>query len=64
MKGLETALGDCARDLGVTLPPGAMEKFRVYYDLLEERNRVMDLTAVSGEGETALRHFGDSLTPL
>jgi 16S rRNA (guanine527-N7)-methyltransferase len=41
-----------------------MEKFRAYYDFLEERNRVMDLTAVSGEEETALRHFGDSLTPL
>ena len=41
-----------------------MEKFRAYYDLLEERNRVMDLTAVSGEEETALRHFADSLTPL
>ena len=64
MRGLETALADCARSLGVSLPSGAMEKFRAYYDLLEERNRVMDLTAVAGEEETALRHFGDSLTPL
>ncbi len=64
MRGLETALSDCARELGVSLPEGAMEKFRAYYDFLEERNRVMDLTAVSGEEETALRHFGDSLTPL
>ncbi len=64
MRGLEQTLADCARSLGVTLPEGAMERFRAYYDLLEERNRVMDLTAVSGEEETALRHFGDSLTPL
>ncbi len=64
MRGLEQTLADCARSLGVTLPEGAMDRFRAYYDLLEERNRVMDLTAVSGEEETALRHFGDSLTPL
>ena len=64
MRPLETALAACAESLGVTLPAGAPERFRAYYDLLEERNRVMDLTAVAGEEETAYRHFGDSLTPL
>ena len=64
MRALEQTLAACARSLGVSLPEGALERFRVYYDLLEERNRVMDLTAVAGEEETALRHFGDSLTPL
>lgn len=64
MSGLERVLSACAADLGLSLPEGALEKFRTYYTLLEERNRVMDLTAVQGEEETALRHFGDSLTPL
>ena len=64
MRGLEEALAGEVHALGLTLPDGAMEKFRAYYDLLEERNRVMDLTAVAGEEETALRHFADSLTPL
>ena len=64
MRSLENTLTACAESLGVTLPQGALERFRTYYDLLEERNRVMDLTAVTGEEETAVRHFGDSLTPL
>ena len=64
MRGLEQALEGQAQALGLTLPVGAMEKFRAYYELLTERNKVMDLTAVSGEEETALRHFADSLTPL
>ncbi len=64
MRTLETVLAASAQSLGVTLPDGATERFRAYYDFLEERNRVMDLTAVAGEEETALRHFGDSLTPL
>ena len=64
MRALENTLTACAESLGVTLPQGALERFRTYYDLLEERNRVMDLTAVTGEEETAVRHFGDSLTPL
>ena len=64
MRGLEEALAGEVQALGLTLPSGAMEKFRAYYDLLTERNAVMDLTAVTGEEETALRHFADSLTPL
>ncbi len=38
--------------------------FRVYYDLLEEKNRVMNLTAISGEDESATKHFLDSAAPL
>ena len=40
-----------------------LERFRIYYDLLEERNRVMNLTAISGEDETAAKHFLDSAGP-
>jgi len=64
MRGLEEALAGEVQALGLTLPSGAMEQFRAYYALLTERNAVMDLTAVSGEEDTALRHFADSLTPL
>ena len=41
-----------------------LQRFRIYYDLLEERNRVMNLTAISGEDESATRHFLDSAAPL
>ena len=39
-------------------------QFRAYYDLLEEKNRVMNLTAISGEDESATKHFLDCAAPL
>ena len=41
-----------------------LQQFRQYYDLLEARNHVMNLTAVSGEDESAAKHFLDSAAPL
>ena len=35
--------------------------FGVYYELLEERNKVMNLTAISGEEDVTRLHFLDSL---
>ena len=41
-----------------------LRHFRTYYDLLEEKNRVMNLTAINGEDESATKHFLDSAAPL
>lgn len=49
---------------GLELSPRALEAFEAYYAYLSEANQVMDLTAVMGEEETALRHFLDSLSLL
>lgn len=46
-------------ELGVRLPEPALEKLRTYYALLDERNRVMNLTAIQGEEDTARLHFLD-----
>ena len=45
--------------LGVPVPPDALEKLRAYYTLLDEKNRVMNLTAITGEEDTARLHFLD-----
>ena len=50
--------------MGLPSDAEALRRFRVYYDLLEERNRVMNLTAISGEDESAAKHFLDSAAPL
>ena len=42
----------------------ALARFRTYYDLLEQRNRVMNLTAINGEDEVAAKHFLDSAAVL
>ena len=39
-------------------------QFRDYYGILTEWNKVMNLTAITGEEEVALKHFADSLTIL
>lgn len=42
----------------------ALRRFRCYYEALTEKNRVMNLTAIEGEADTARLHFLDSLSPL
>ena len=50
--------------MGITLPDDRSEKLLLYYDLLVERNRVMNLTAITEFNEVAIKHFADSLSPL
>lgn len=45
--------------LNLPLTEGAQNSFRLYYDLLTERNSVMNLTAISGLEDTAKLHFLD-----
>ena len=47
------------RTLAVAADEAAIEKLRRYYTRLEETNRVMNLTAIRGEEETARLHFLD-----
>lgn len=46
-------------ELRVPLPAGATDKLNTYWQLLEEKNKVMNLTAITGEEETARQHFLD-----
>lgn len=45
--------------LGIAPDERAAERYRIYYEYLEERNRVMNLTAISGEEDVARLHFLD-----
>ena len=58
---LETVLQQGTAESGLSLLPESLSRFRTYYEFLCEKNAVMDLTAVTGEDETAKRHFLDSL---
>ena len=46
-------------ELGVPASPEAIANLRRYYELLCERNKVMNLTAISGEADVARLHFLD-----
>ena len=50
--------------MGIDLDPAAPSVLRTFYDFLEEKNKVMDLTAIKGEEDAARAHFLDSLSLL
>lgn len=47
---------------GLHLSASQLEQFRLYYQLLVEWNKRINLTALTEEGEVYLKHFYDSLT--
>ncbi len=61
---LEEILQSGFAAMGISASDSAIAGFRKYYDLLQEKNRVMNLTAISGEDESARLHFLDSASPL
>ena len=50
--------------LGVEVNERALERYRTYYEYLEERNKVMNLTAISGTEDVARLHFLDCVSLL
>ncbi|MDR1589538.1 MAG: 16S rRNA (guanine(527)-N(7))-methyltransferase RsmG [Oscillospiraceae bacterium] len=63
-EALETAIRDGAAEYGLSLPDEAIARFARYCEILTEKNKVMNLTAISGEFDIATVHFLDSLAPL
>ena len=56
---LEEILSAGFAELGLSPDPAALPRFRQYYETLSETNKVMNLTAISGEEDTARLHFLD-----
>ncbi len=46
-------------ELGIAVPPEAIGQLREFWRLLEEKNKVMNLTAIKGEEDAARLHFLD-----
>ena len=53
----------CA-DIGVDLDAQALERFELFASLLVEKNKVLNLTAITDPEGIAVKHFADSLTAL
>lgn len=49
-------------DLGIFLSDGQLNQFVAYYELLVEKNKVMNLTAITDFEEVVQKHFLDSLS--
>lgn len=56
---LEALLRSGFEALSLVPDSQALGRYRVYYEYLEEMNRVMNLTAISGEEDVARLHFLD-----
>jgi 16S rRNA (guanine527-N7)-methyltransferase len=56
---LEELLRDGFASLQLPLDEAALRRYRLYYETLGEKNRVMNLTAIEGEEDTARLHFLD-----
>ena len=61
---LEQLLRQGFEELGLPLDAEAERRYRAYYEALEETNKVMNLTAISGEEDVARLHFLDSVQLL
>lgn len=56
---LEELLRSGFAALSLESDPRMLERYRIYYEYLEEMNKVMNLTAISGEEDVARLHFLD-----
>lgn len=52
------------RQLGLTADDAAVLRYEKYFEYLEEKNKVMNLTAISGKEDVARLHFLDSAALL
>lgn len=57
VRQMEQELGE----LGICLSEKQMEQFYRYYEMLAEKNKVMNLTAITEEQDVVTKHFCDSL---
>lgn len=57
-----SVLTEACEKIGITLTDKQIEQFLIYYEYLVEKNKVMNLTAITEYEEVVLKHFVDSLS--
>lgn len=57
-------LKQCADRYSIGLSDRQLEQFQIYYDMLIEKNKVMNLTAITEKRDVILKHFLDSIAIL
>jgi 16S rRNA (guanine527-N7)-methyltransferase len=50
------------KELNIDLSDKQLEQFEIYYDMLVEKNKVMNLTAITEYEDVLIKHFLDSLS--
>lgn len=57
-------LSELCRELDIEIDTVALERFELFANLLVEKNKVLNLTAITDPEGIAVKHFADSLTAL
>lgn len=57
-------LSDCASKIEVEITEYQLEQFELFYQLLMEKNKVMNLTAITEIEQVVMKHFIDSIAIL
>ena len=57
-----TKLNSALFEYGITLSDEQTDKLLTYYEMLIEKNKVMNLTAITEYDEVILKHFVDSIS--
>ncbi|HHX55816.1 MAG TPA: 16S rRNA (guanine(527)-N(7))-methyltransferase RsmG [Clostridiales bacterium] len=55
-------LEEMLKEIKITLSSKQLEQLDFYYDLIIEKNKVMNLTAITDYNEVVIKHFVDSLS--
>ncbi|MCR5160243.1 MAG: class I SAM-dependent methyltransferase, partial [Lachnospiraceae bacterium] len=50
-----------AAEAGIPLTDQQLSQFQIFYELLTEKNKVMNLTAITELHDVIIKHFLDSL---
>lgn len=58
---MKELLYNSAKKIGIDLNDTQLEQFQIYYDLLIETNKVMNLTSITEEKDVIYKHFIDSM---
>ena len=58
----EAQLNSICEKMEIRLTDRQVEQFLIFYDYLIEKNRVMNLTAITDFDEVVIKHFADSLS--
>ena len=61
MKDYNTLLFDESKENGIELNDRQIAQFNLYYELLTEKNKVMNLTAITEYNDVVKKHFIDSM---
>ena len=58
---VDKLLKEYCNKIDIAITDVQLQKFQQYYDMLIEKNKVMNLTAITDSKDVVIKHFVDSI---